>query len=144
MCLRDLQPLRLRQPALPFVKGPESFRLEFQCAGHMQSIKRSRAELRPVAASQISAKFVSVLRYGHFSPRPCLYVMLEQSMQLSGFDFGQGPAKYVLRYGMKPFSAMQWRQETIGQAGQHLIRRMRVAVSQIERRQETGVGVSGQ
>jgi len=65
-------------------------------------------------------------------------------MQLSGFAISQGPAKDVLRYGVKPFSPMQRRQETIGEVGQHLIRRMRVAVSQIERRQEAGVGVGRQ
>src|ERR1700692_3273288 len=42
----DLPPPRLRQLRLALVKRPESFSLEFQRAGYMQSVEGSHAELR--------------------------------------------------------------------------------------------------
>jgi hypothetical protein len=68
MCLGDLHPLRLRQLRLPLIERPESFRFEFQRAGHVQGVQCSHTKFRSVAASQINAQFESIIGQRDRSP----------------------------------------------------------------------------
>ena len=110
----------------------------------MKSVQRTNAELAAIAAAQIGAEIERVLGDGHLPPRPSLRVLLEQRMQFSSLSFCDCAAKNVLSNGVEPLGPMKRSQETLPQGLQHLIGRMRMAVSEIERNQKAGVSVRRQ
>jgi len=73
----------------------------------MQCVESSNPELCSVPLSKLCAKLKGPIRKCHFSPQSQRSMLVESLKQAVSLAPGNGPTKYVLFDGVRPFGHMQ-------------------------------------
>ena len=95
-----------RQLCLPLIKRPESLRLQFKRACHVQGVQSPRSQACGVAPGQLCAKLEGLFWQSDLYPNSILTVFLELSVDLASFAARQELLKDLLFDGMRPFGAV--------------------------------------
>src|ERR1700680_1678194 len=140
----DLDPPPLRHVRLSLVNRPESFSLEFQRAGYMQSVEGSHAELRAMAAAEVCANIEGVFRYCCLKPQAICPVALQRGEDGIRFSLGNLFIKHLFGDGMETFRRVKRCKPEAGFLFHPLSRGCRMHILQVERREKTGIGVDSQ
>lgn len=140
----SLQPHSSCQLCLADIEGPESLRAQLQRRGDVKRVQSRKTKSSAVLSGKLDASLERQLRQRTLQPKSGCSIALEILGEYLRVVSRHFPRCKVLRDGMRPFRSMERSQPNPGMLRHHPLRFGKVPVVQVQRDEETRVGVDAQ
>lgn len=129
---------------MAFIEGPESLRLQFQRAGHVQRVQGADAESRSILPRKINAPRKGSNGKVHLMPNACCTISIKDRKRILGFIESRFFPKNVKKNRIGDFGPVKGSQPNRRVQGHSTPSFLRMSVKQIKGDEKAAVCVGRQ